>query len=137
MKSKGIRVRLCTAARFGRHGDKGSRQGAETCLGRGVQLLELGFCRASALGSFPRSPKICFVEGGHPVARATGLESIVESTLLRWPPQCRDNPGREVLLQYVRSGESFQLALVPELSPTDNFGQVGVKLTPNAELRHR
>lgn len=52
-------------------------------------------------------------------------------------PFCRDNPGREVVVRFERNGEAFELPVVPELSPSDNFGQIGVKLAPNAVIRHR
>lgn len=49
----------------------------------------------------------------------------------------RDNPGREVVVRFERNGEAFELPVVPELSPSDNFGQIGVKLAPNSLIRHR
>ena len=49
----------------------------------------------------------------------------------------RDNPGREVILRVERDGQAMDLPVVPELAPTDNYGQIGVKLLANAEIRHR
>jgi len=63
-----------------------------------------------------------------------GLESLflTENTSVR-----RDNPGREVILRVERNGQAMDLPVVPELAPTDNYGQIGVKLLANAEIRHR
>ena len=36
-----------------------------------------------------------------------------------------------------RNGQAMDLPMVPELAPTDNYGQIGVKLLANAEIRHR
>ena len=42
-----------------------------------------------------------------------------------------------MILRVERGGKAFELPMVPELAANDNYGQIGVKLTPNAEIRHR
>ncbi len=65
----------------------------------------------------------------------TGRDHTLQvSSLL---PHGRDNPGRQVVLRVERNGQAFDLPMVPELAANDNYGQIGVKLTANAELRHR
>ena len=61
-----------------------------------------------------------------------GSGVLTENTCVR-----RDNPGREVILRIERNGQAMDLPVVPELAPTDNYGQIGVKLLANAEIRHR
>ena len=40
-------------------------------------------------------------------------------------------------LQIERNGQVFDAPVVPELSPRANFGEIGVKLTPNAEINQK
>ena len=42
-----------------------------------------------------------------------------------------------MVLRVERNGQAMDLPMVPELAPTDNYGQIGVKLLANAEIRHR
>lgn len=90
------------------------------------EVLHKGVAERSGLRS---GDLITYVAGNRLVASPYAVNEFVNVI--------KDNPGREVVVRFERNGEAFELPVVPELSPSDNFGQIGVKLAPNAVIRHR
>lgn len=50
---------------------------------------------------------------------------------------CSENPGRKMELQVQRDGQVFNTWVVPEWSPMNNRGDIGVKFAYHLEITHK